>query len=193
MHRICFRGIENTLRTDESFRERKQKEHNVRSTVSLEILNIDLGTTFPIDYMHCVLLGVMRQILLCLIKIRKKPCSLKNATITAIHENLQSLRKCIPREFTRKQRTFHELEHQKATEFRLFLSYTGIAAFKGILPEKYYNPFLLLVCTIRILSNEKTAKITGNALLNFFKNLLKILAHYMAMNKFFITCSACYI
>lgn len=152
---MCFPGIENTLRTGDSFKKRRQKEHHIRSIVGLELLNVDLVTVFPIDYMHCVLLGVMRQMLHCLIKVRKRPFSLKSNAVIAINENLRALRKCMPREFARKQRTFDDIEHWKATEFRMFLSYTGIAAFKGILPDKYYNHFMLLVCSMRILTHKK--------------------------------------
>ena len=56
-------------------------------------------------------------------------------------------------EFTRKQRSFDQLEHCKATEYRMFLCYIGMAAFKGILPESYYNHFLLLVCDGRIFTH----------------------------------------
>ena len=70
--------------------------------------------------MHCVCLGVMRQMLNLLIKIRKKEFSLNKTAIAAINDRLSSIRKCLPGEFQRKQRTFNDLENWKATEFRMF-------------------------------------------------------------------------
>lgn len=125
-HKVCFPGVENNLRTDTNFKARADKDHHVRGVVALERLNIGCVSQFPIDYMHCVLLGVTRQILHCLLYQRKKKFSLKKNAIEAINLNLKSIRKCMPSEFQRKQRTLHELDHWKATEFRMFLCYTGI-------------------------------------------------------------------
>lgn len=154
-HRVCFPGTENTLRTDEGFHLKIDKEHHVRLNVILEKLNFDCVQKFPIDYMHCVLLGVMKQVLNCLVKIRRKPCSLKNNAIRPINDNLKDIRRYLPQEFVRKQRTLTELDHWKATEFRTFLCYTGKAALKNIIPETYFKHFLLLMWGIRILSHSK--------------------------------------
>ena len=80
---------------------------------------------------------------------------MKKSAIKTINENFIRIRRCIPAEFARKQRTCNELEHWKATEFRLLLMYTGIAAFNGVLEKQYYDHFLLLVSSIRILSHPK--------------------------------------
>ena len=173
-HRVCFPGTENSLRTDESFHLRSQKEHHIQLNAALKELNIGCVTKFPIDYMHCVLLGVTRQMLNCWIKLRKKECSLKSNAITAINENLKEIRKCLPIEFARKQRTLHELEHWKATEFRMFLCYTGLAALHDILPKKYYQHFLLLVCAIRILSNPKDCVVNNNCASQLIKEFVEL-------------------
>ena len=123
---MCFPEIENTIRTDEHFKSRTYENHHIRVDVALKNLNIGCTTQFPIDYMHCVLLGVTRQLLCCLVKQRKKEFSLKNKEIAQINKNLKCIRKCMPAEFQRKQRTLEEMEHWKATEFRMFLCYTGL-------------------------------------------------------------------
>ena len=123
---MCFQEIENTIRTDENFKHRTYKNHHNHTDVALEKLNIGCVTQFPIDYMHCVLLGVTRQLLFCLIKQRKKEFSLKNSEIMEINKNLKCIQKCLPAEFQRKQRTLKEIEHWKATEFIMFLCYTGM-------------------------------------------------------------------
>lgn len=151
---MCFPGIENCLRTDDDFKEKTYKEHHVRLQGALESdLNIRCVSQFPIDYMHCVLLGVTRQLLTCLLKQRKQTFSLKSSAVQSTNENLKRLRKCLPFEFPRKQRTFKSFDYWKATELRMFLCYTSMAAFHYVLEEKYYSYFLLLVCANRILCN----------------------------------------
>lgn len=125
-HKVCFPGIDNSLRTDQDFKEKRHSDHHNRLDVALETLNIGCVTNFPIDYMHCVLLGVTKQILQCLVKKREQKFSLKNESIEAINNNLRCIRKCLPSDFQRKQRTLQEMDHWKATEFRMFLCYTGM-------------------------------------------------------------------
>lgn len=125
-HKVCFPGTENSLRSDQNFKEKLDSDHHIRVNVGLESLNIGCVTNFPIDYMHCVLLGVTKQILQCLVKKRKHKFSLKKESIEAINNNLRCIRKCLPSEFQRKQRTFQEMDHWKATELRMFLCYTGM-------------------------------------------------------------------
>ena len=125
-HKVCFPGTENNRRTDKDFQLKKDTNHHIRLNVALESLNIGCVTNFSIDYMHCVLLGVTRQMLQCLVKKRKKLFLLKKKAITAINTNLKCIRKCMPSDFQRKQRTLEEIDHWKATEFRMFLCYTGI-------------------------------------------------------------------
>lgn len=60
-------------------------------------------------------------------------------------------RKHIPSNFARKPRSLKELERWKATEFRLFLLYTGRILLKGILAENKYNNFLKLSVAMLIL------------------------------------------
>ncbi|CAN7938331.1 unnamed protein product, partial [Ixodes hexagonus] len=69
--RQCFPEMNAELRTNESFRTRKQEEHH-RGTTLLETLPIDLIRQVPLDYMHLVLLGVMKKLLLLWLKGPKK-------------------------------------------------------------------------------------------------------------------------
>lgn len=59
----------------------------------------------------------------------------------------------IPREFSRKPRGLDELDRWKATEFRLFLLYTGLATLWSYLPSDYLRHFYVLHCAISILCN----------------------------------------
>lgn len=67
------------------------------------------------------------------------------------YRGLKVIRKCLSAECVRKQRTFDELEHWKATEFRMFLMCNGMVVFHGIVKKEYYDHFVILVCGIRTL------------------------------------------
>lgn len=57
-------------------------------------------------------------------------------------------------EFSRKPRGLDELNRWKATEFRLFLLYTGLATLWSYLPDNYLKHFyVVLHCAIYILCN----------------------------------------
>ena len=71
-----------------------------------------------------------------LIKERKKYFSLKKNAIIAINEGFKILKKCMPSEFARKQRSLNDIEYWKATEFRIFLYATqGLWIFKNIVED----------------------------------------------------------
>ena len=106
-------------------------------------------THFPLDYMHLVCLGVVRRILLLLIK-GPRSTKLSASQITAISDELLGMRASFPREFSRKPRPLSELKQWKATEFREFLLYSGPVVLKGKLPTAVYHNFLRLSVAMRI-------------------------------------------
>ena len=62
--RIIFREIDAKLRSDQSFRNKLNEEHHLYNSDSLFLLlNIDIVNDFPIDYMHCLCLGVKHELL----------------------------------------------------------------------------------------------------------------------------------
>ena len=77
-------------------------------------LNIDMIETFPLDYLHVVLLGVTRKTILLWmrgsLKFRIGP-----RVKTEISESLISYRSYICREFARKTRALIEIDRWKAT------------------------------------------------------------------------------
>lgn len=89
MRKVCFPGNNFTLRTDQSFKEKTDIDHHNRVDIELEKLEIGCVSGFPVDYMHCVLLGVTRQMLQCLVKKRKQPFSLQKNAIELINSNLK--------------------------------------------------------------------------------------------------------
>lgn len=87
----------------------------------------------------------------------KPPHKLRASSINKINDNLQVLRKYISCEFARKTRPINECKRFKATEFRLFLLYTGPIVLKKVIPLKEYNNFLTLSLASSILiSNHYT-------------------------------------
>jgi hypothetical protein len=103
--------------------------------------------------MHLVCLGVVRKLLYTWMKgpLRTR---LLPRNINRISEQLVELRKYIPSEFKRKPRALKEVDHYKATEFCLFLLYTGPVVMKSYLSRDIYKKFLLLQCSIYILLSD---------------------------------------
>ena len=141
--------------------------------LNLERINIQCVSQFPVDYMHCVLLGVVRQSLKHWVHIKKKDYSLNKYQINMINNRLQQIKTGITSEFARKPRPLYELERWKATEFRLFVLYTGVVVLRNILPIKYYEHFLLLVCAMRILCDKKQCTYNNECATNMLRKYVQ--------------------
>ncbi len=63
-HRMCFPGPQGNRRTNKSFRDKSQPEYHLGNTILEEISEIDLVDDFALDYLHVVLLGVVRKFLI---------------------------------------------------------------------------------------------------------------------------------
>ena len=86
----------------------------------------------------------------------------------------------IPQEFARKPRALAETERWKATEFRLFLLYTGPVALKDKIAKELYDNFLLLSVAIHLLSNPTSA--TSISLCDYAHSLLVLFVqHFTAV------------
>jgi hypothetical protein len=73
--------------------------------------------------------------------------------IQNINEKIVNIKFYISSEFVRKPRSLKEFGLWKATEFRLFLLYTGVVLLSSINKDQYEH-FLQLNCAIYILSNQ---------------------------------------
>jgi hypothetical protein len=104
--------------------------------------------------MHLVCLGVVRRLLKTWltgnINIRISP-----ACSAAISQKLECFREHIPVEFARKPRSLQEIDRWKATEFRLFLIYTGSVALKGNIRADLYENFVCFMVSILILLSPR--------------------------------------
>lgn len=91
---------------------------------NLEDLNIGMVIQFPLDYMHLVLLGIMKKLLQFWIK-GKHNVRMVATQITLASTSLLSMSSFLPKEFARKPRKLDEVDRFKATELRQLLLYTG--------------------------------------------------------------------
>jgi hypothetical protein len=83
------------------------------------------------------------------------------------------LRSNVPCEFLRKAISLHEVDRWKASEFWLFLLYTGPVVWRDCLPSPQYQNFLLLFVGIYCLSSPVVRTI--NMQMKIWKFLYKIL------------------
>ncbi|KYN23152.1 hypothetical protein ALC57_04435 [Trachymyrmex cornetzi] len=171
---LCIKGhTENNkqLRNNMSFDEFH------KGTSPFEKLNMDLVSQVPLDSMHLVYLGVMKQILLLLIR-GKKNIRLCERDQKEVNDELLLLRNYLPKDFARLPRKLENIEYYKATELRQFLLYTGPVALKNIANKNVYIHFLALSCAIRILSSFELYLTYNNyavQLLQYFVEKYKII------------------
>ena len=125
--------------------------------------------------MHLVYLGVTRKLLKTWVK-GKIPDKISFKDTQLISDKLLRCRKYVPVEFARSTRTLLDLDHFKATEFRLFLLYTGPVVLKGILSPEKYKHFLYLHVAIFILNSDSASvpewNSYANRLLRLFVSLI---------------------
>uniref|UniRef100_A0A1Y1L231 DUF4218 domain-containing protein n=1 Tax=Photinus pyralis TaxID=7054 RepID=A0A1Y1L231_PHOPY len=171
--RVVLNSLNSPERTDESFARHIDEDHHIGNS---PLINLPLGmvTSFAIDYMHCICLGVMRKLLNTW---ARGPLNVRFSgfVINSISNYLQSLKPHIPVEFNRKPRSILELNRWKATEFRMFLLYVGPIVLKNKCDVAIYENFLLFHTATTILACEGhirkfTAEFGGALLKNFVKH-----------------------
>ncbi|XP_025266724.1 uncharacterized protein LOC112638743 isoform X1 [Camponotus floridanus] len=151
-HRITFIDLNQSLRTDESFRNREQPQHH-EGTSPLERLGTGLVSQFRLDPMHLLYIGVFKRLLhfwLFVVGAWK----LHGDIINLISEVFVFLKEFCPQDFNRKPRSLNDFKLFKATEFRRILLYDGIVAFKNLIHHNIYKHFLLLHSAAYILSSS---------------------------------------
>lgn len=121
--------------------------HFTDYTVLKDVPGFDLVLDTPIDYQHCVLLGIVRGMIKTWLT-PKEQGSLKPDVINAIEVALKSAALRTPKEFQRKPLELRS--DWKATESRIFLLYIGPVILKPLLPEAMYRNFMKLSGAIRI-------------------------------------------
>ncbi|CAH0563111.1 unnamed protein product [Brassicogethes aeneus] len=133
--RVCFPEFKFTKRTHESFVTKMYPEHHTGTSILLTIPNIDIITDVPLDYMHLVLLGVVKKLLCGIWCTGPPPHKFSSLQIKNVSDLLENLKSFIPSEFARKPRSLKEVKRWKATEYRQFFLYTGPVVLKNNLPK----------------------------------------------------------
>ena len=150
---MSFNDLHAPLRTDGSFILQTDVNHHSEVGISPLIrIGVGLVSQFPLDYLHLVLLGVMKRLLK--MWFEDIPYKLSHASKQLFNDEYESLKTAVPCEFSRKPRSIYEYKNFKGTEFRLILLYLGPVFLRRVLPDAYFKHFLLLVCGIRILSSK---------------------------------------
>lgn len=166
-NRMTLQETDARKRTDESFRQREDHDHHKNITILAE-LDIDLVAQFPLDYLHIVLLGVMKKFLKML-TLGTIESLLHSRNINAINKRIKNITSSIPKEFQKHYLpSISKLHEYKASHFRSFLLYVGPFVMQDIIGKEQYNHFMCLHVAIYLLCHEKLP----NNIINFCKNLL---------------------
>jgi hypothetical protein len=162
--RIVFLEDNVCPRSDANFRANLYEKHKTENSVLLQLQNLNMITDFVLDPMHLIYLGIVRRFLHYI------KSHIGEQLWSVASERLVSYSVHTPSEFARKARSLSELDRWKATEFRQFVLYTGMAALRGIVSPDVYNLFLSLSVAITVLCNDNDT--FRNSLLDYAANLL---------------------
>ena len=168
-HRIVFNGdcSTETARTKEEFNNFSYKRRHQKALSPFVKIDFNCVNDFPLDYMHCVLLGVVKRILVFISK-GPKICKLSVQQTQQISDRLLKIK--LPSNFNRQPRSIKDLCYWKATEYRSFLMYHGPIVLKGIVSDATYKHFIALHVGISLLLNED--KVLDSSALSYARNLL---------------------
>lgn len=147
----------NYVRTDEKCKNLEYiNDYQRGETIMSELPYFGLVSNVPVDSMHLVYLGIMKQIIRHWVgdKNKNKSYKLTDEQIEMISDRLENLRNILPTEFNRRSRSLNYWKQWKATEFRHFLLYFGPFVLKNVIKKDIYNNFLKLHISILILSNS---------------------------------------
>lgn len=176
-HRTVFNStVLYQLRKDDDFYTSQSNSH-IKGPSPLCKLNVNFITQFPLDPMHLIFLGVMKRLLFMWVE-GKRPFKFSNCMIKEINRKTNILKKYVSSDFVRKPRTLKDLKRWKATEFRLFLLYTGPILLKDVLNADLYSHFMLFHVAITIFSNsaytKKYCNIAQDLLAKFVKESVRL-------------------
>ena len=148
---VSYDACTQTLRDDDGFRSNSHPNHHIGKS-PLELLPIDMIFSFPLDYMHLVLLGITRKLLNLWLSVI--PYKLSNHSKETVNKNLSLCKKYLPLEFNRKPQDLKDSGKWKATECRTFLLYVGPLSMQSELSKERFHHFFILSIAIRILCSK---------------------------------------
>ena len=139
-------------RSDETFK--RQEEFGYQNTLSPLTGIVPMITSFPPEYMHLVNLGIVRRFIHIWCSEKRGKHRITASQLRVLGEEILTLSKQLPREFTRRPRHLSDSKSWKATEFRTFLLYQSPIVLKHTLSKEKYNHFLLLHFAIYSLCSD---------------------------------------
>lgn len=188
VRRTCFANFNSDKRTNSGFRDRYQPVHHRGKSILEDITDsegnplIDMVKQFPTsDPLHLLEVGIMKRLFHMWIK---GTTTFKNKWSKDLQALLSTYiyfcNKELPNDINRKVRGLNYIKFWKATEFRTFLLYFGIVAFKAALNEEEYTHFLYLslatrLCSCKYYVKQKSLKTIARKLFSSYcNNFVKI-------------------
>ncbi|KAK3917881.1 LOW QUALITY PROTEIN: hypothetical protein KUF71_007313 [Frankliniella fusca] len=127
---------------DQSFLERRNALHHTGDS-PLEQIPTAMVSSFRLDPLHIVYLGVVKRWLNFVVGTTKRRGILDRDQVKTLNLRLQELKEFVPRDFSRRPRPFQEKAKFRATEMRRILLYNGLALLYD-LPPQLWRSFTLL-------------------------------------------------
>lgn len=165
-HKLYYQYFVGEPRTDESFRQRTDKNHHKPQFQNRPLLIegvMGMVSQFLIEAMHAIDLGVCKRISKVIFSSSSVCKGLPKTVFKALNARFKSFRKYVPSDFARKPRSLEELHRFKATEFRQMLLYTLPVLLKNVVGAELYKEFIKLHVAIRLLSDPSKYKENINA------------------------------
>lgn len=169
-NRVTYGDLDQPLRTDESYRQREQPEHHTGDS-PLEALGTGMVSQFPLDPMHLVYAGVFKRLLEHWLYI-VGPWKLHIDIIEVISSVFEFLKPYCPWDFNRKPCSLKFFKRMKCTQLRRMLLYDGILVFKDLVDDNIYKHFLLLHCSMYILSSRHLLSVHRDSAKQFIRTFI---------------------
>lgn len=150
---ISKRNLADTLRAMAVSNSRGVAVNGVKGISPLiRIPEFDVIRNCPVDYMHCILLGVCRQLCRIWFEAPSSPSYIKDK-MSSIDNVLTTMGPFV--ESSRNARKITDRHSWKANEWLQWLLHFSPVCLKQFLPQVYYDHYYLLVSSITLLLQEE--------------------------------------
>ncbi|XP_065212384.1 uncharacterized protein LOC135849488 isoform X1 [Planococcus citri] len=149
------------------------KEHHMHPTILAKLKNFDLIKNVPLDYMHLVLLGIMKKLLKLWVSKKTMLPNQSNPNEPTVSKRLDFARDYCPTEFQRRPENLDHLNSWKATQLRVFLLYVGAFVMNGFLDYEHLCNFQRLVVAMRYMTRKVTRDDRRAQILNTNSGIVK--------------------
>lgn len=155
-HTMAFEGIRHTLRTDEDYEALLDEDHHKGNSPLSSLLG--LVTRVPLKPMHLLYIGNAKKALRAHVNGNFGFRRLTARKLDIFDLRMEVLKSYCPSEFNRQPHKITMLRTFKATELRQVLLYISPGVLKDIFTEDYYEHFMILHCTSRLLASKETQR-----------------------------------